>query len=69
MVQGNFDQTLLFMEREEFKKTLKYYLSRYRDLLPEERIGWVCGLGHGVMPKTPEDNVKTFVEIVRETFQ
>ncbi|EMY78498.1 putative uroporphyrinogen decarboxylase [Leptospira weilii serovar Ranarum str. ICFT] len=69
MVQGNFDQTLLFMEREEFKKTLKYYLSPYRDLSPEERIGWVCGLGHGVMPKTPEDNVKTFVEIVRETFQ
>ncbi|EMG12777.1 uroporphyrinogen decarboxylase domain protein, partial [Leptospira interrogans serovar Grippotyphosa str. LT2186] len=34
-----------------------------------ERIGWVCGLGHGVMPKTPEYNVKTFVEIVRDTFR
>ncbi|EQA64052.1 uroporphyrinogen decarboxylase family protein [Leptospira alexanderi] len=69
MVQGNFDQNLLFMEREEFKRTLKRYLTPYRDLLPEERIGWVCGLGHGVMPKTPEENVKSFVEIVRETFR
>ncbi|PJZ30317.1 uroporphyrinogen decarboxylase family protein [Leptospira kmetyi] len=69
MVQGNFDQTLLFMERAEFKKTLIDFLKPYRDLSPEERIGWVCGLGHGVMPKTPEENVKTFVEIVRETFQ
>ncbi|TGL97863.1 uroporphyrinogen decarboxylase [Leptospira barantonii] len=69
MIQGNFDQTLLFMQREEFKKTLMNFLRPYRDLSPEERIGWVCGLGHGVMPKTPEENVKTFVEIVRETFQ
>ncbi|TGL79599.1 uroporphyrinogen decarboxylase family protein [Leptospira yasudae] len=69
MIQGNFDQALLFMEREEFKKTLINFLRPFRDLSPEERIGWVCGLGHGVMPKTPEDNVKTFVEIVRETFQ
>ncbi|MCG6169843.1 uroporphyrinogen decarboxylase family protein [Leptospira sanjuanensis] len=69
MIQGNFDQALLFMERDEFKKTLINFLRPFRDLPPEERIGWVCGLGHGVMPKTPEDNVKTFVEIVRETFQ
>ncbi|MBE8362655.1 uroporphyrinogen decarboxylase family protein [Leptospira borgpetersenii] len=69
MVQGNFDQNLLFMEKEEFKRTLKSYLMPYRDLSPEERIGWVCGLGHGVMPKTPEENVKSFVEIVRETFR
>ncbi|AOP36208.1 uroporphyrinogen decarboxylase [Leptospira tipperaryensis] len=69
MIQGNFDQALLFMEREEFKKTLIDYLKPFQDLAPSERVGWVCGLGHGVMPKTPEDNVKTFVETVRETFR
>ncbi|TGM58814.1 uroporphyrinogen decarboxylase family protein [Leptospira adleri] len=69
MIQGNFDQALLFMEREEFKKTLMQYLKPFQELSPQERIGWVCGLGHGVMPKTPEDNVKTFVETVRETFR
>ncbi|XDD52253.1 uroporphyrinogen decarboxylase family protein [Leptospira sp. WS92.C1] len=69
MIQGNFDQALLFLEKEEFKKNLKNWLQPFLELSPEERTGWVCGLGHGVMPKTPEDNVKTFVEIVRETFR
>ncbi|UOG62422.1 uroporphyrinogen decarboxylase [Leptospira noguchii] len=69
MIQGNFDQSLLFLEKEEFKKTLMNYLEPFRKLSPAERIGWVCGLGHGVMPKTPEYNVKTFVEIVRDTFR
>lgn len=68
MIQGNFDQALLFMEKEEFKKTLMRFLAPFSELSPEERVGWVCGLGHGVMPKTPEANVKTFVETVRETF-
>lgn len=69
MIQGNFDQALLFMEKDEFKKTLMRFLAPFSELPPEERVGWVCGLGHGVMPKTPEANVKTFVETVRETFR
>ncbi|MCB0385974.1 MAG: hypothetical protein KDD43_11325, partial [Bdellovibrionales bacterium] len=30
--------------------------------------GWVCGLGHGVLPATPEGNVRAFVDTVRERF-
>ena len=37
-------------------------------LTPAERTGWVCGLGHGVLPRTPEENVRTFVKTVREVF-
>ena len=28
----------------------------------------MCGLGHGVLPGTPEDSVRRFVTFIRETF-
>lgn len=65
-VQGNFDQSLLFMEESQFKKNLLTFLAPMKDMSLEQRAGWVCGLGHGVLPKTPERNVKLFVETVRE---
>ncbi|MEI7013647.1 uroporphyrinogen decarboxylase family protein [Leptospira licerasiae] len=67
-VQGNFDQALLFMEPEEFKKYLNRWIKPFLDLSPEKRAGWVCGLGHGVLPKTPEANIRTFVNTIREAF-
>jgi uroporphyrinogen decarboxylase len=66
-VQGNFDQALLFSEKEQLKKHLQRYLAPLRELKTHERAGWVCGLGHGVLPKTPEANVRLFVDTVRET--
>jgi uroporphyrinogen decarboxylase len=65
-VQGNFDQLFLFQEFSDFKKTLDEYLKTYQNISIEQRAGWVCGLGHGVLPETPEKNVKYFVERVRE---
>ncbi len=67
-VQGNFDQSLLHMESSDFQKTLTEYLKPFQDLSPEDRKGWVCGLGHGVLPKTPEQNVRNFVQMVRKAF-
>jgi uroporphyrinogen decarboxylase len=68
-VQGNFDQALLFCEKTEFQKRLRQYLAPLQELDPQSRAGWVCGLGHGVLPKTPEDNVHTFIETIREAFK
>jgi uroporphyrinogen decarboxylase len=67
-VQGNFDQTLLHLPLNEFEARFREYLKPYQDLSGEQRAGWVCGLGHGVLPQTPEQNVRRFVEIVREVF-
>jgi uroporphyrinogen decarboxylase len=67
-VQGNFDQALLFCEPAEFESRVKLYLKPLLELSLEERSGWVCGLGHGVLQHTPQGNVKRFVELVRETF-
>lgn len=65
-VQGNFDQSLLFLDSKQFEKELMLYLDPIKKLSLSERAGWVCGLGHGVLPKTPEANVKTFIKTVRE---
>lgn len=67
-VQGNFDQALLFCDREEFEKQLAAYLEPIKILTPLQRRGWVSGLGHGVLPQTPEENVRLFVKRIREVF-
>lgn len=65
-IQGNFDPTLLLLERAELKRQLLDYL---QPLAAHARAGWVCGLGHGVLPATPEENVRLFVDTVREVLQ
>jgi uroporphyrinogen decarboxylase len=65
-VQGNFDQALLLSEPDELKRRLTRYLEA---LVHHDRSGWICGLGHGVLPGTPEANVKLFVDTVREVMQ
>ncbi len=67
-VQGNFDQSLFFMEKPQFLEELRIYTENLKALSIEERAGWVCGLGHGVLPKTPEENIRSFVEIMRKAF-
>lgn len=65
-VQGNFDQTLLLCDRNELRQRLLGYLEPLRD---QNRDGWICGLGHGVLPGTPEESVRLFVETVREVLK
>jgi uroporphyrinogen decarboxylase len=65
-VQGNFDQTLLLAERAELQQQLQTYL---QPLIDRQTAGWVCGLGHGVLPGTPEDHVRLFVDTIREVMQ
>ncbi|WP_413290170.1 uroporphyrinogen decarboxylase family protein [Bdellovibrio sp. HCB337] len=67
-VQGNFDQSMLFLEKSQFQESLGIYIENMKTLTPEQRAGWVSGLGHGVLPKTPEDNVRLFVETIRKAF-
>ena len=67
-VQGNFDQALLHQKPADFKLSLENYLDQFKDLSSEHLKGLVLGLGHGVLPKTPEDNVKAFMDIARDSF-
>ena len=65
-VQGNFDQSLLFMSPGEFRTEFARYIEPLRKLPLEKRAGWVSGLGHGVLPATPEANVRSLVQLIRE---
>ena len=65
-VQGNFDPALLLCDPDQLKKQLRRYLKPFTK---HARDGWICGLGHGVLPGTPEDNVRLFVNTVREVMQ
>jgi uroporphyrinogen decarboxylase len=66
-VQGNFDQALLFAEEASFEDMVLEYLEPFLRLSEAQRAGWVCGLGHGVLPGTPEGNVRSFVQIIRQS--
>ncbi|MGZ3794601.1 MAG: uroporphyrinogen decarboxylase family protein, partial [Bdellovibrio sp.] len=42
-VQGNFDQSLLFMDESDFKKAVTAFLEPMKEMNPRQRAGWVCG--------------------------
>jgi uroporphyrinogen decarboxylase len=64
-VQGNFDPALLHLTGGALDRALDAFLDPFAAMTPAERRGWICGLGHGVLPGTPEASVRTFVNTVR----
>lgn len=68
-VQGNFDQAMLFLPERELQIWLERYTLEMQKLTPQERAGWVCGVGHGILPQTPEKNVRLFIKHIREVFR
>jgi uroporphyrinogen decarboxylase len=67
-IQGNVDPHWLFLAPEELEKRLRGVFTAVRALPASARRGWICGLGHGVLPKTPEANVRLFLRLEREIF-
>lgn len=68
-IQGNIDPNWLFLEPKELENRLREIFTKVKALPPEVRKGWVCGLGHGVLPKTPESNVRLFLNLQKEIFK
>jgi uroporphyrinogen decarboxylase len=60
-VQGNMDPVSLFSSRE-------VVLAKAQEVLDAAagRNGHIFNLGHGILPKTPVDNVKALVDYVHE---
>ena len=67
-IQGNVDPDWLFLEPAELEKRLHKVFVEAKALPSVKRRGWVCGLGHGVLPKTPESNVRLFLKLQKEIF-
>ena len=66
-VQGNFSEHFLTLPHDQFLPKLIYLLTKCLILL-QKKAGWVCGLGHGVLKTTPQENVKEFVQRIRASF-
>jgi uroporphyrinogen decarboxylase len=60
-VQGNLDPVLLFADWKELKPRAEDILHRAAG-----RPGHIFNLGHGILPETPVDNVKSLCDFVRE---
>jgi uroporphyrinogen decarboxylase len=67
-IQGNIDPDWMLLESTELEKRLREVFTKVKRLPASKRRGWVSGLGHGVLQKTPEQNVRLFVRIQREFF-
>jgi uroporphyrinogen decarboxylase len=60
-VQGNLDPTILFAPRSVVRDRARALLARVGG-----RPGHIFNLGHGILPHTPIDNVRTLVDTVHE---
>ncbi|MBI3558023.1 MAG: uroporphyrinogen decarboxylase [Deltaproteobacteria bacterium] len=67
-IQGNIDPNWLFLEPADLEARLRQVFASVLALPADIRRAWVCGLGHGVLPKTPEHNVRLFLRIQKEMF-
>jgi len=59
-VQGNLDPVVLFADQSAIERQVKTVLAAGRG------PGHIFNLGHGVLPETPEENVKTLVRLVKD---
>ena len=59
-LQGNFDPHLLFAPQEEIAHTLEAYKPFFN-----QYPNWIVNLGHGVLADTPLENVKFFVDWIK----
>jgi len=60
-VQGNLDPVTLFADWEQVKQRAKNILDQ-----AGSRPGHIFNLGHGILPKTPVENVKNLCKFVQE---
>lgn len=64
-IQGNIDPQWLHLPATELEIRLRKAFGEVAQLNLD---GWVCGLGHGVLQHTPEDNVRLFLRLQKEIF-
>ncbi len=67
-VQGNIDPQWLLLPAHELEPRLQALFARVLELPAAVRAGWICGLGHGVLQTTPEENVRLVLKVQREMF-
>jgi uroporphyrinogen decarboxylase len=65
-IQGNLDPSLLHLPKEILLKKWDTLWDSVRENPHLEK--WICALGHGVLPSTPQENVRLSVEYIHRNF-
>jgi uroporphyrinogen decarboxylase len=58
-VQGNLDPCVLFGSKEQIAARTKHILEKAGS------VGHILNLGHGILPQTPVESARTFIETAR----
>jgi uroporphyrinogen decarboxylase len=67
-IQGNFDPSWLHLPWEMVKENLdEFYEALLKNNCDQSR--WICGLGHGVLQHTPQENVKNTIDYIHQNFR
>jgi uroporphyrinogen decarboxylase len=66
-IQGNFDPCWLHLEWDQLKENLDFFFQGLVDS-NVDFSKWICGLGHGVLQHTPQDNVKKTISYIHKNF-
>tara|TARA_B100001971_G_scaffold61895_1_gene56868 strand:+ start:68209 stop:69249 length:1041 start_codon:yes stop_codon:yes gene_type:complete len=67
-IQGNIDPCWLHIEWSK----LETHLGDFWKHLVDSKVDfskWICGLGHGVLQHTPEENVRNTVQYIHDNFR
>jgi len=67
-IQGNLDPVHLHLPWNLLEKKLENYFSYIKNS-KVDMSRWIMGLGHGVLQKTPEENVFKAVQYIHENFK
>ena len=67
-LQGNLDPDWLLLPAAQLEARVRAVFARVAQLPRAARAAWVCGLGHGVLPTTPVENVRLVLRVEREMF-
>ncbi|MDB9786944.1 hypothetical protein OAB57_02460 [Bacteriovoracaceae bacterium] len=66
-IQGNMDPAWLFLPWDILEQKALGLYQRVKNST-DNCDHWIFGLGHGVLPKTPESNVRNIVKLVHDQF-
>jgi len=67
-IQGNFDPNLMLLPEQACMREIERFFEPILKLPSSKLSGWICGLGHGVLQWTPEQNVRNFLKYQKEIF-
>jgi uroporphyrinogen decarboxylase len=68
-IQGNIDPCHLHLTWDQLEGSLNTLWSSIKDLGETKLSKWIMGLGHGVLPLTPQQNVAKAVDYIHRNFK